>query len=264
MLGKGYKVLCIGSGGVRGLAFVGALKRVDYGSIREYCGISVGSILSMCLAVGYSPNDLDELCMKTNFKSLIRFSVDNLFSYKEKRGFMNVEGLRIFLGELLKAKGYSVDTKMSDIPNLGVVVSNLSDRRGELWMNTDDKVIDSVIASSSIPFLMEPYMKDNKYYVDGCLYVDCASELHSSPSECFSMSLMSDDVEDLSGSIMRYVDSILQGPRVDRCRKYFNSRPEGSYVRILLNGINTMDTDISNEKRREIIDYYSTITKSET
>lgn len=257
MLGTGYKVLCIGSGGVRGLAFIGALKRIDYSSIQEYCGISVGSILSMCLAVGYSPGEIEELAIKTDYKRLVRFSAENLFNFKEKRGLMDVGGLRIFLGELLKGKGYSAESRLSDIPNLGVVVSNLNDQRGELWKGTEDKVVDSVIASSAIPLMMEPYVKEGKYYVDGYLFVECASSLHDNPGSCYSLTLYSDEKYEVGSSLGKYMESIIQGPRKDRCKKYFEGRPEGSYLKICLNDVNTMEFDMSIEKRRAIINQLS-------
>lgn len=252
MLGKGYKVLCIGSGGVRGLAFIGALKRVDYSSIQEYCGISIGSVLSMCLAVGYSPSDIEELALKTDYKKLVRFSAENLFNFKEKRGLMDTGGLRVFLGELLKGKGYSPESRLKDIPNLGVVVSNLNDQRGELWKGTEDGVVDSVIASAAIPLMMEPYIKEGKYYVDGCVFVDCASCLHEDPSSCYSLTLYSEEKYEVK-TMGKYLESILQGPRKDRWKRYFDGRPEGSYLKICLNDVNTMEFDMTIEKRKSII-----------
>ena len=254
MLAKGYRVLCVGSGGVRGLAFIGALKKVDYSCIEEYHGISIGSIISMCLAIGYSPSDLEELAIKTDYRKLVKFSAENIFNFKEKRGVMNVDGLRIFLGELLKAKGYDPKCKLSEVPKLGVVVSNLNEHRGELWKGTEDGVVDTVLASSAIPLMFEPYVKEGKYYVDGCLYVDCASELNEKPNECYSLMLESDDGYDVGKSLGKYLESILQGPRRDRCKKYMLSRPEGSYKVIRLNGVNTMDFDMSNEEKKRIIE----------
>jgi len=205
------------------------------------------------LAIGYSPSDLEELGIKTNYRGLVRFSAENVFNFKEKRGLMSCEGFRIFLGELLKAKGYDPNCKLKDVPNLGVVVSNLNEHKGELWKGTEDGVIDSVMASSAIPFMFEPHIKDDKYYVDGCLYVDCASELNSNPKECFSLLLEGEDGYDVR-SMGGYLESILQGPRRDRCKKYLQSRPEGSYKVIRLDGVKVLDLDMSNDDKKKIIE----------
>ena len=55
-------------------------------------------------------------------------------------------------------------------------------------------------------------------------------------------------------SLGKSLESILQAPRKDSTKRYIEGRPDGSYFKICLNGVNTMDFDMSIEKRKEIID----------
>lgn len=72
---KDLKVgLVLSGGGAKGLAHIGALKKIDEAGIRvDYiAGTSMGAIVGSLYAAGYTPHQLDSIFRETNFNTLIQ------------------------------------------------------------------------------------------------------------------------------------------------------------------------------------------------
>lgn len=77
-----YRILCLDGGGVRGIVTVTLLRRIlqqhpnFLDNVDMICGTSVGGIISLLLAAGYSPQEVDDIYM---------FSAPHIFGYNPWR-----------------------------------------------------------------------------------------------------------------------------------------------------------------------------------
>lgn len=64
----------LSGGAVRGLAHIGVLKALEEFGIKPslISGVSAGSIIGLFYATGYSPLEMEQLAIKTDFKSYVR------------------------------------------------------------------------------------------------------------------------------------------------------------------------------------------------
>jgi predicted acylesterase/phospholipase RssA len=71
-----YDTLCLSSGGVYGIAYIGVIdylieeKIIDLDNIKKYVGTSVGALFLFMLIIGYSIKDINDIIL------------DKLMSYK--------------------------------------------------------------------------------------------------------------------------------------------------------------------------------------
>lgn len=70
--------LVFDGGGTYGIAYIGVIKALDklnmLKDIHTYKGCSVGSILALCLALGYTPEEIQDLLFKVDFNKVFAFS----------------------------------------------------------------------------------------------------------------------------------------------------------------------------------------------
>lgn len=183
--------LALSGGGARGIAQVGALQVLEENDIPvDYIvGVSIGSIIGGLYAVGYSPNNLQQLLNEVEWGDIIddKPPRSNLFiGQKHQRdipilqmrlkGFTPVipkaitagQRLSSVLTELSMRAGY---TTISDFDDLKIPFRALS-----CDLITGNKIIlksgdlaEAMRASSTIPLLFSPVAKDSMLLVDGGL-----------------------------------------------------------------------------------------------
>ncbi|CCQ94447.1 Patatin family phospholipase [[Clostridium] ultunense Esp] len=175
-----------GGGGVKGIAFVGALKVCEEMGIEwnRLGGTSAGAIVSSLLAAGYRASDLEELMVQLDFSRIVErnfwdyLPLGRLVRMFFTLGMYPATYLEKWLEERLKEKGVST---FADLPagRLTVIVSNLS--TGEILALPQDlqrigfslhelKVSRAVRISSSMPFFFDPIKARRnpvEYLIDG-------------------------------------------------------------------------------------------------
>ncbi len=156
---KKYKTgIALGGGGARGFAHLGMLKALGEKGIHPdiLSGASAGAIVGAFLAGGMEIDDIHTLMKKQGFSNITRLKIP-------QDGFMSLEGLRQDLKKNIRAD------KLEDLEiPLYVAASNLNKAKIEYFNNGD--LIDTVIASSSIPVLFSPVKIGDDLYVDGGLF----------------------------------------------------------------------------------------------
>ncbi|MCX7760315.1 MAG: patatin-like phospholipase family protein [Hydrogenothermaceae bacterium] len=147
--------IVLSGGAVRGLAHIGVLKALEEHGIKPsvVSGVSAGSIIGLFYSAGYSPSDIEDLAIKTDFKSYVKpsFSKEALFS---------IESMDTFLEKYIHYKD------ISELPKeFHVAITNLNTASVEYKNSGDIKKI--VRASCSLPVLFRPVKIDKFYYIDG-------------------------------------------------------------------------------------------------
>jgi NTE family protein len=155
---KTYKTgIVLSGGGARGFAHIGVLKALNENDIYPdiISCVSAGSIVGSLYADGKKPDEIFKLFEELELYRLLRF-------YSPAFGMLKADGLKKILD-----KNLSVNTiEELKIP-LIISATNFNKAQSEYF--TKGSIIDAVLASSSIPMFLKPYMIDGQMYVDGGL-----------------------------------------------------------------------------------------------
>lgn len=173
-----YETIVLSGGGIKGFAQLGALHyywehgAID-GSEKYYAGSSIGSMICMLLASGYSPIQIfTEFLKVDNFLSI--GDGTNIKDAFLNRGAMNMK-TEVLENLLFKAfKKIPTFRELYSITGKFLVVTgaNLSLMRTEYFTPLtfpDMSIIDAVKISCSVPFVFRKVKMQGSSYVDGGL-----------------------------------------------------------------------------------------------
>ncbi|AZA52722.1 patatin-like phospholipase family protein [Chryseobacterium sp. G0201] len=187
--------LSLAGGGAKGFSHVGVLKVLDSLGVKvDYiAGTSMGAIVGGLYASGYSGKEIEKIVMDTDFYSLImdpksrkestffNKSVDKyLLSIPLKNGKITLPS-SISSGQknvyLLKELFKNVST-IDDFSKLPIpfmcVATNLESGNMEIFEKGD--LVQSIMASSAFPSLMDPVKIGDSIYIDGAMTVNYPSK----------------------------------------------------------------------------------------
>lgn len=187
--------LSLAGGGAKGFSHVGVLKVLDSLGIKvDYiAGTSMGAIVGGLYASGYSGKEIEKIVMDTDFYSLImdpksrqestffNKSVDKyLLSIPLKNGKINLPssistGQKnvYLLKELFKNVSNINDFSKLPIPFM-CVATNLESGNMQIFEKGD--LVQSIMASSAFPSLMDPVKIGDSIYIDGAMSVNYPSK----------------------------------------------------------------------------------------
>lgn len=149
--------LALSGGGVKGFAHLGVLKYFEEKNIKPQIisGTSAGSLMGSLYADGFHPEEIAEMLGKLTFRSMTNFTF-------EKGGLFDVSKLHKLLKNNLRHKN------IEDLPIPVRIVATDIDNGVDVVFSKGN-LLDSIIASCSIPVLFKPMLIDGVHYVDGGL-----------------------------------------------------------------------------------------------
>ena len=175
------KNLILSGGGIRGFMQLGSLKALDkfklLNNIKNYAGSSAGSVLAFMLSINYKYNDIFYIFLKID---TFDFLEEDLFKFFSTYALFNLNKVETLLKNLLYLKFkkkkityielYNLTKNTLHITALNITTHTCSTFN---YINTPDiNVIDSIIASCSIPFIYPPKNINNIYYIDCLIFND--------------------------------------------------------------------------------------------
>lgn len=170
--------LVLGSGGIKGFCYLGACKELDESliKIRRFGGIvgcSIGSLIGVLIASGYTPIEIFREFLTTEFDDMLQpGSIDDMI---DKGGLFDNSQMKKFLESLVEQKlgrgdlnyrefyettGVMFHTITTDVENSEVRVLNYH-------LTPEYSVVEGVIASCSIPFIIQGTVFGDGIIVDG-------------------------------------------------------------------------------------------------
>lgn len=178
------KNLAIKGGGVKGIAYVGALHELEnagmLGNIERVAGTSAGALLATMMSAGYSVKEIEDIMFKINFKKFE--SGFNIFRIFSKYGIFSGDYILNFIHDFLdhSPKKLNPNVTFSEMRQAGckllyVFACNVSTHTVEEFSadKTPDVIVaEAVRASMSIPYFFKAWQfstdNENKHiYVDG-------------------------------------------------------------------------------------------------
>ncbi len=169
-------------GGVKGIAYVGALRRIEELGYRfsSVAGSSAGAIIASLIACGYNSDELNVILMETNFTDFRTSNIINkipllgkMYNISNKYGMYKTTKLEKWLDDLYLEKGVEYFDDL-DI-ELKVVCCDLTNRKlavfpddlGKYFKDKKIRLSKIVTMSSSIPLYFRPVNINNTLFVDG-------------------------------------------------------------------------------------------------
>lgn len=178
-----FRNLVFEGGGMKGIAYVGAMKVLEKEGILENInrvgGTSAGSINAVLFASGYSTQETSKIMGSLNFNDFKDDSwgvLRDMNRLREEYGWYKGDFFKEWIGDLLKKKtGSSTSTfkslKECTGKDLYVYASNLSTNYGEVYSPEHTprmRVVDAVRRSMSIPLFFRAVRDDrDDVFVDG-------------------------------------------------------------------------------------------------
>lgn len=156
--------IALSGGGARGIAHIGVLAALEkYGIKPEVVsGTSMGAIVGIFYAAGYSPKEILEIVTLRKFHKLINWHMP--FS-----GLIDMDRMLQIMEELIKTDDFSA----LKIP-FYCAVTNLNSGLSEI--KSEGPLFRWVLASASIPVVFEPQIIEGQTYVDGGLLNNLPTE----------------------------------------------------------------------------------------
>lgn len=178
-----FKNLVFEGGGVKGIAYIGAMQVLHekgiLPAIQRVGGTSAGAINATLFALGYTITEQRNILKKLNFKNLMDDNwgiIKDINRLIEKFGWYKGDFFHKWIAGLIKNKLGNQDATFRDLneakrPDLYVYGTNLSTRFGEVFSfrhTPTVRISDAVRISMSIPLFFAAFRNiRNDVYVDG-------------------------------------------------------------------------------------------------
>jgi len=179
-----YDNIVLEGGGILGLAYCGAIKRLEelgvMSKIKRYAGTSIGALFCSLLVIGMKADEISTIYDKINLDGLQEpWLVSSLYKIYKYYGVFNIYSMKEELEKFISSKVnpnitlgelYSKNGK-----DLVIVITNYT-RMQPVYLHhaqyPNIKLIDALMMSMALPFVFRPIMyklkgKTSELYVDG-------------------------------------------------------------------------------------------------
>ena len=154
-MGKPGVGLALSGGAARGIAHAGVLEvLVDAGIVvRALAGTSAGAVVGALFAAGMSPVEIGRMALETRWSDLLRVRVPHA-------GMISGDGLERFFERVIPAQTFAE----LRLPFAAVATDLATGKRVDC---TSGPLARAVLASCSLPVLLEPVEQRGRLLVDG-------------------------------------------------------------------------------------------------
>lgn len=178
--------LVIPGGGIAGFTYYGALRESaiqgvwSIDNIQTIYGTSVGSIIAVILALKYDWETIDDYLIKRPWQNVFKFDMYSLIGSIKKRGIFDIKIMEDVFQPLFSGKDIPIHVTMREffeITKIEIHIITVDANSFELIdisykTHPDWRVVDAVYASSSLPIIFAPFIRDDKFYCDGGLVLN--------------------------------------------------------------------------------------------
>lgn len=177
-----FDIVVLSGGGLKGILELGALHyyhengQLDLDRVHTFAGTSIGSVISLCLAVGFAPMDI----FRKVYTTRSFFDPSNkgtIWDVVNKTGVMDVNVITNVVEEFLREKVDPATLTFGELQKthkkrLVVVGTNISGMKPEYFTpetHPEMLCIDAIKISCNLPFVFQRIEHNDAFYVDGGL-----------------------------------------------------------------------------------------------
>ncbi len=167
------KNLCFAGGGMKGIAYIGVyrylLEHNVFDTLKNMSGTSVGALISLCIILRYTPEELEVLIKKLSYSLIEDLDIKN---FTKRYSIDTGNKIEYIIKKIIMSKGLNPMITFKELYNLTkiglyVCATDLRDYSKKIFDHTETPDTPVYLAckySISIPFL---WSSDG--YADGCL-----------------------------------------------------------------------------------------------
>jgi NTE family protein len=260
-----YRIYLSG-GGMASIAHIGALQELStqfpLSAIKEWSGVSAGSLMAMCLCVGYTLDELMELFMRFDFTNL--HDIDSISGWLLYFGMDTGDRLYRLITACLHVKQLSSDLTFHESYerfgySLRIVATDLNEGTPIVFAHDTTpyyRIVDAVRASMSIPYYYQPFIcpETGHFLVDGAVTSNVPLYLLSKEEQLRTLSIVlrtsveKKEVLEMDDFLLRPLN-VLYAQKMAIEMTFYDTR----CIQIMLDGIDIMDFSLTEEVKREIV-----------
>lgn len=265
-----YTTLVCKGGGVKGMAYVGAIKALEEASvldgITEFAGTSAGAITAGLLAAGFRSDELEALFGDLDFRTF----EDHWDPLRLATRYGVYEGTRFrdWITDKLGGKVGKANPTFDDLPKgLSVFATNTSSRSVAEFSTERTPTVhvgEAIRCSMSIPFVFAAYELDGHIYVDGGVLLNYPFVVFEKRDPKKVLGLYLADLEhkgpqtrdvrydDVVSFVKGLFETIVDGQQPVDFRR--DSIAERQSIKIDDEGISATDFDITPAQKKQLYD----------
>lgn len=256
------EILVLSGGGIKGIAFIGALQALKDNKLLDilniFTGTSIGSLISALHIIGYEPEVMYDFIKKFDLEKMKHINVIHIL---DKFGLDDRENLKYVIGKLIMAKGIDPNISLLDLyiktnKKINFTTVCVNTRKAVyLSYETDPNIsfIKSIMMSLAIPLYYTPVEHNGCLYIDGGCIDNYSIGLHKNALDKVLGLYLTEETTDVDKicDIETYLIHVLG------CLSHgidFNATKgfESNTITIKLESINIIDYGLNNNKKDEL------------
>ena len=177
------KYIVLGGGGYLGLTTLGSLyelqdkKIYDIDNIQEIYSTSIGAFIAIILCLKMDWGILIKYIKDRPWQKVFSITADMILNTVKKKGLMDNSFFNESLKNLLNSVDLTTDTTLQELFKYSKITLHIfSAKLNDMTLvdfnhktHPNMKVVDAVYASSTLPFIFQPFWYKDSYYLDGGL-----------------------------------------------------------------------------------------------
>lgn len=269
---KSLQYTCLfGGGAIRGAAYVGTMRAMEELGInpQTLAGSSVGSVIAGLMAVGYTADEAYDVFIQFNFEIFrdVQLSLGPKFALS--KGELFLEWIRDlieqkFYGENYKKGSHKAVTFKDIEKDLIIITTDLSSfecKEFSRYETPDFEIAAAIRISCGMPGLMRPVEYNNRILVDGDLQKSWPMwklSKHLLPANGRILEFrLEGDFEGNDKNTIEYVNSLYAfttSMATTFIIDIFGQKDKFDYIVINAGDVNIVDFNMSEEKRRDLME----------
>jgi len=253
------------------MAHVGALLELSLTTplkaVRVWMGVSAGSLMAMCFAIGYSLDEVYDISIRFDFTNVKE--MDSVPGWILRFGLDTGERLHRLVEAVLHVRGFSSDLTFQELydktgMSLLVIATDLNDAVAMIYSPLTSpayRVADAVRASMSAPYYFQPFLcpQTGHYLVDGAVISNYPLFVIPKEEHATTISiLIRTNVETIHGDMMDMeLDQLITRPLYIALREKATveaSLYDAHCIQIQLGEINILDFSFDEDMKQKIVE----------
>ena len=279
-----FKNLVFEGGGVKGIAYVGALEQLNtlnaLENIEKVGGTSAGAITAVLVALKYTTGEIRKILWDLDFKRLMDDDwgvLRDTHRLIHQFGYYKGDYFKDWIEELIEEKTGVIKLTFQtlhdmDFLDLYLIGANLSTGYSEIfsWEHTPDmEVAEAARISMSIPLFFQAVRnQEDHIYVDGGLFNNYPIKLFdyngivNDETLGFRLDSESEIAAFRTGTplegkpildIFDYIQALMRGLLNQQDSRHLHSKDWKRTIYIACDGISAVDFDLSDERKKQLL-----------